>query len=162
MKSETTAQGDMPISAILAQTELLIHPDSFMLVGLSLAERSRIERDLQYIRSDFFQYIVEPDVVTLLLDEDSWELLSRRYPEARLQGPLNLFTFSLAMDWEVVGFLAAITSVLAEAGIPLGAVCGYDRDHLFIAAEYTSRAEKSLRAEMERVRIISFNREEND
>jgi len=46
--------------------------------------------------------------------------------------------------------------VLAEAGIPLGAVCGYDRDHLFIAAEYTNQAEQALRAEMERVRVISF------
>jgi|GEM_PF-379409 len=156
MTNKVTVQNDVPVSAILAQTELLIHPELFVLVGLSPDERSRIEHDLQYIRGDFFQYIVEPDVITLLLDEDSWALLSRRYPEARLQGPLNLFTFSMAMDWAVVGFLAAVTNVLAEAGIPLGAVCGYDRDHLFIAAEYTNQAEQALRAEMERVRVISF------
>ena len=157
MTNKVAVAGNVPISAILAQTELLIHPDLFVLVGLSPDERSRIEHDLQYIRGDFFQYIVEPDVITLLLDEDSWASLSRRYPDARLQGPLNLFTFSMAMDWEVVGFLAAVTNVLAEAGIPLGAVCGYDRDHLFIATQYADPAEKALRAEMDRVRVISFD-----
>ena len=58
------------------------------------------------------------------------------------------------MDWDVVGFLAAVTGVLAQAGIPLGAVCGYYRDHLFIAAEYADRAEAVLRAEFDRARII--------
>ncbi|MEW5959628.1 MAG: ACT domain-containing protein [Chloroflexota bacterium] len=147
--------GDTPLTAILAQTELLIHPDEFVLVGLEPAERSRLEADLAHIRGDFFQYILEPDVLTLLLDSDSWARLSRRYPEARVEGPLAVFTFSLAMEWAVVGFLAAVTGLLAQAGIPLGAVCGYYRDHLFIAVEYAERAESILRQEMERVRVIS-------
>jgi len=29
--------------------------------------------------------------------------------------------------------------------------------HLFIAADYASRAEQALRAEMDRVRVISFD-----
>jgi hypothetical protein len=152
---EKMAGGKTPLTAILAETELLVHPDEFVLVGLNPQERARLEADLQHIRGDFFQYILEPDVLTLLLDRDSWERLNRRYPAASVEGPLSVFTFSLAMDWEVVGFLAAVTGFLAQAGIPLGAVCGYYRDHLFISTEYAGRAETVLREEFEQLRIIS-------
>jgi hypothetical protein len=160
MADKNLAGGDTPITAILAHTELLVHPDQFVLIGLSPQERLRIEADLQYVQSDFFQYILEPDVLTLLLDFDSWERLSRRYPGAKVEGPLAVFTFSLAMDWAVVGFLAAVTGLLARTGIPLGAVCGYYRDHLFIATEYADRAETALRAEFDRHQIISQPKED--
>ena len=44
--------------------------------------------------------------------------------------------FESAMDWEVVGFLARVTTALAEAGVPIGAVCGFSRDHLFVGARF--------------------------
>jgi hypothetical protein len=56
------------------------------------------------------------------------------------------------MDWQVVGFLATVTALLAQAGIPLGAICGYYRDHLFISVEHAARAEGILQTEIERVR----------
>ncbi len=162
MGNPEIARGGTPLTDILAQTELLVHPDEFVLVGLEPGERPRLEADLANIQSDFFQYILEPDVLTLLVNTDSWAWLSHRYPEAKAEGPLSIFTFSLAMDWGVVGFLAAVTGLLAQAGIPLGAVCGYYRDHLFIAVEYAKQAESILRQEIERVRVISRERNKRD
>jgi len=149
MDAQNTARGDIPLTATLAQTGLRIHPGQFLLIGLDPAERSRLEADLPHIQGDFFQYILEPDVLTVLVDRASWTKLSHRYPDAKVEGPLAVFTFTLAMDWEVVGFLAAVTGLLARAGIPLGAVCGYYRDHLFIAAAYAGQAESILRQEIE-------------
>jgi hypothetical protein len=147
-----TLGGDTPLEEILAHTELIIQPGEFVLVGLEPDERPRLESDLASINSNFFQYIVEPDVLTLLLDSNDWAHLSHHYPQAKIEGPLRIFTFSVAMDWEVVGFLATVTGLLAQAGVPLGAVCGYYRDHLFISVEHAARAEVVLRAEIERVR----------
>jgi hypothetical protein len=144
--------GGTPVEEILAHTELIIRPGEFVLVGLEPDERSRLESDLASINSDFFQYIIEPDVLTLLLDSNDWAHLSHHYPQANVEGPLRIFTFSVAMDWEVVGFLATVTGLLAQAGVPLGAVCGYYRDHLFIFVEYAARAEGVLRAKIERER----------
>jgi hypothetical protein len=144
--------GGTPIEEILAHTELIIWPGEYVLVGLESNERSRLESDLASINSDFFQYIIEPDVLTLLLDSNDWAHLSPHYPQANVEGPLRVFTFSVAMDWEVVGFLATVTGLLAQAGVPLGAVCGYYRDHLFISVEYAARAEGVLRAKIERGR----------
>jgi hypothetical protein len=146
-----TVGGKTPIEQILTRTELTLHPGEFVLVGLEPGQRSRLESDLTRINSDFFQYIVEPDVLTLLLDNHSWVRLNPHYPQAKVEGPLRIFTFTVAMDWEVVGFLAAVTRLLADAGVPLGAICGYYRDHLFISVEHAARAEAVLRAEIERV-----------
>ena len=148
----STLGGNTPIEEILAHTELIIRPGEFVLVGLEPDERVRLESDLTSIKSDFFQYIIEPDVLTLLLDSNDWAHLSYHYPQANVEGPFRIFTFSVAMDWEVVGFLATVTGLLAQAGISLGAVCGYYRDHVFISVEHAARAEEVLRAEIERLR----------
>lgn len=154
MDDQNPTGGDTPLLASLARTGLQVHPTEFMLIGLDPAERFRVEADLPDLQGDFFQYILEPDVLTLLVDRANWARLSPRYPEAKVEGPLALFTFTLAMDWEVVGFLAAVTGLLARSRIPLGAVCGYYRDHLFIAAAYAGQAESILRQEIERQRQI--------
>lgn len=141
--------GDAPVSQIFAATELSVHPHRFVLVGLPPSVRAQLEADLASLNDQFYQYTVEPDVLTLLVQDQTWIGLAPRYRQARVEGPLRLFTFSVAMAWDVVGFLAAVTGLLAEHGIPLGAACGYYRDHLFIAEAYATRAESLLRAELE-------------
>ncbi|MBN1992939.1 MAG: hypothetical protein JW953_09545 [Anaerolineae bacterium] len=148
----TTVKGQTPLAQILAQTKLTLRPGEFVLIGLEPDQRPQVEADLVNLNGDFWQYLVEPDVLTLLLKDDDWAHLEPRYPYAKIAGPFCIFTFSVAMDWDVVGFLAAVTNVLARVGVPLGAVCGYYRDHLFISVELAGRAEAVLQAEIERAR----------
>jgi hypothetical protein len=143
------------IDAILATTELTIRPENFVLVGINPARRRPLEADLASLPGKFFQYTVEADVLTLLVAESEWEKIGSNYPQARVEGPLLVFSFSVAMDWEVVGFLAGVTGLLARHNIPLGAVCGYYRDHLFIAQKYARQAEDALRAEMNRCKLAA-------
>ena len=142
--------GGTSIDDILASTELIVQPGQFYLAGISPELRTQLESDLSSIKGGFFQYINEVDVLTLLIRDNEWAEISNHYPEAMVEGPLHIFTFSVAMDWQVVGFLAAVTGLLARAGIPLGAVCGYYRDHLFIDQMYAEQAETLLRAEIKR------------
>ena len=141
--------GGTPIDEILAATELIVQPEQFILAGISPEMRVRLDADFSAIKGEFFQYTVEADVLTLLVSDNDWREISGHYPNAVVEGPLYIFTFSVAMDWQVVGFLAAVTGLLARAGIPLGAVCGYYRDHLFIDQKYAKQAEILLRAEIE-------------
>jgi hypothetical protein len=61
---------------------------------------------------------------------------SVHHPGARVEGGLLWVSFTAAMGWEVVGFLALVTGRLAAAGVPLGAVCGFSRDHLFVSRDH--------------------------
>jgi hypothetical protein len=148
MSTPKIINGATPLSRILAETQLTVHPANFVLVGLPPAQQPLAEQLLPAINGDFVQYIREPDVLTLLLPQPAWASVSGLFPTALVEGPLKIFTFTLAMDWQVVGFLAAVTGLLAQNGIPLGAVCGYYRDHLFIAANYAGPAELLLREKL--------------
>lgn len=150
MNNNTLIRGTTNLSQILAVTELSVHPEAFVLVGLPPKRQVHVEADLPRLAGDFVQYIREPDILTLLLPQSSWKIIAPRYPEAHMQSPVSLFTFSAAMDWSVVGFLAGVTTLLANRNIPLGAVCGYYRDHLFIARQHARRAETVLRQEINR------------
>ena len=80
------------------------------------------------------QLVREGGETTLLVPERALPGLLEAHPEAEVEKDLAWIRFEAPMGWEVVGFLARVTSALAAAGIPIGAVCGYSRDHLFLNA----------------------------
>lgn len=90
------------------------------------------------------QMIIEQGETTLLLPEARLPELLGRHADARVEKGLVWVRFEAPMGWEVVGFLAHVTGALAAAGVPLGAVCSYARDHLFIAEKHMPRAEEVL------------------
>ena len=90
------------------------------------------------------QLVREPEETSLLVREEELGALLERHPRARVESDLIWIRFEAAMGWEVVGFLARVTGELARAGIPLGAICGYSRDHLFLAARHLPEARRVL------------------
>ncbi len=58
------------------------------------------------------------------------------------QFPCRMITLNVHSALDAVGFLAAVTSLLASAGISVNAVSAYHHDHLFVPAE---RADEAMR-----------------
>lgn len=79
------------------------------------------------------QVIREGGETTCLARLEALEALRSEHSNARVEAPLAWIRFELPMAWDLVGFLAQVTSALAEAGVSVGAVCGFSRDHLFVA-----------------------------
>jgi len=101
--------------------------------------------DLELVAGEeLLQCVREGGVTTLLLPLERVDEVCARHPAAELEAPLCWLTFEAPMAWDVVGFLARVTSHLAAAGIPLGAVCSYHRDHLFVNAGYREEARAAL------------------
>lgn len=97
---------------------------------------------------DLGQVIVERDVVTLLVTEGEAAALRKAYPNARVEEDMRMITFTVPMDWTVVGFLSRVAGTLSRNGIPIGAVCGFYRDHLIVPEKYLQRARTALDAEI--------------
>jgi uncharacterized protein len=55
--------------------------------------------------------------------------------------PCRLITLTIHSSLEAIGFLAAVTARLAEAGIPVNPVSAFHHDHLFVPE---ARAEETL------------------
>lgn len=82
------------------------------------------------------QLVLEPAETTLLVEEGAARGLVERHPRARVERGLRWIRFEAEMDWQLTGFLALVSGRLAEAGVPLGVVCSFGYDHLFVAEEH--------------------------
>lgn len=83
-----------------------------------------------------WQLVREGGETTVLCPESCLDAVEAAAGDVRVERGLLWVRFEAPMGWEVVGFLARVTTALAEAGVPLGAVCGYSRDHLFVAERH--------------------------
>ncbi|HEX8921929.1 MAG TPA: ACT domain-containing protein [Pyrinomonadaceae bacterium] len=64
--------------------------------------------------------------------------------DARVESGFRLLTFDVELDWNVVGFLARVTQILAEAGVSCGALSAFSRDHLLIKQDELGKALRVL------------------
>ena len=105
-------------------------PGRFALLGF---EAPPAGLDLACLGDGPGMLVREGGETTLLVRAEALEGLLARHPAARVERDLVWIRFENPMAWDLVGFLALVTGRLAAAGVPLGAVCGYSRDHLFVA-----------------------------
>ena len=118
-----------------------VEPAPFALAGFAAPPT---ERDLACLADPPAQVVREGGETTVLARLAFVEALLARHPGARCERPLAWIRFELPMAWELVGFLARVTGALAAAGVPLGAVCGYSRDHLFVPEAHLPAARAAL------------------
>ena len=118
-------------------------PGRFALLGF--AELATPE-DLAAIQSGAApgQLTREGGETTLLLSAEGVGAALARHPSAACERGLAWIRFRASMEWTVVGFLARVCTRLAEAGVPVGAVCGYSRDSLFVAEAHLAATRTAL------------------
>lgn len=114
----------------------------FALIGFEGGPRVE---DLALLGRAPSQIVREAEGTTLLVHEDAVDGVLERHPGAKIERSLVWIRFSAAMDWGLVGFLAHVTKALAEAKVPVGCVCTFDRDHLFVAEAHYERAAEVLK-----------------
>ena len=94
----------------------------------------------------FSAVIVDKDEVTLVIEVLDYAEVAPRLRDARVQAGYRLLTFDLPLDLALVGFMAAVSQVLAAQGIPLMAFSAFERDHLLIPAHHFEAARQALEA----------------
>jgi hypothetical protein len=131
------------LEQVLAGMRWEVLEGDFCLLGF---EEPAAAADLALLAGEPGQLVREGGETTLLVRAEHAEDVLARHPGARAERDLVWIRFRMAMDWELVGFLALVTGRLAEAGVPVGAVCGFSRDHLFVARPHLERARGVLEA----------------
>src|SRR5262245_25665312 len=137
---------DPRIAILLQQARWQARPERFVIAALKPKERALVLRLLAGVTTPFMQLIVEPDVLTLLLSQPDWRVLRPAFPHARVQQPFRVISFNLDLPDDLVGFLAVASRALAEAGVPILAICGYSKDHILVREEHLDRALAALSA----------------
>ncbi|MFM0433745.1 ACT domain-containing protein [Paraburkholderia aspalathi] len=83
-----------------------------------------------------FCTVREPEGLTAVIEQADAHRLRLPYTYDS-----RLITLSVHSSLEAIGFIAVISRVLAQAGIPCNAIAGYCHDHIFVPVD---RAEESM------------------
>ena len=125
---------DASVSELLSRAKVEVAPDTFVVVGLRHEDWARLleNPELSPRTNSNFMLLRDPYEVTLLLEETDWRAMRHAARDAKVEGGFRLLTLDVKLPWNVVGFLARVTEILASAGVSVGALSSFSRDHLLI------------------------------
>jgi hypothetical protein len=131
---------------LLRRARVLVAPETFALVGLRLEDWQRLleNPELSPRAESNFMLLRDPFEVTLLLEDTDWRAMRHAARDARVEAGFRLVTLDVELPWNVVGFLAHVTQILAGEGIAVGALSAFSRDHLLIKQDDLGRALRVL------------------
>lgn len=92
---------------------------------------------------DFVSVTRDKDEVSLVVAEDFWRQVERRFPGARAQTGRRLIGFDTVLDFSVVGFIAEVSRALADADISILSISTYRTDAILV---HESRLEDAVGA----------------
>jgi hypothetical protein len=125
--------GELELDALLKNMKPELHPDLFVFCTIAPGEPMPAPiRPLLTFR--------EREGTTLVIRREEAERAGLRHAYAS-----RLITLTVHSALDAVGFLAAITTRLAEAGISVNAVSAFHHDHLLVPADRADQAMAVLR-----------------
>lgn len=119
---------------LLRRTKVEVAPETFVVVGLGHDDWKRLleNPELSPRPDAVFMLLRDPYEVTLLLEEEDWRTMRHAAREARVESGFRLVTLNVELPWTTVGYLARVTEILAAAGVSVGALSAFSRDHLLV------------------------------
>lgn len=129
----------------LAQTHLFTDAQRYVILRISHDQYHEAHALLAQHTAPFAALVVDKDEVTLVVAAALWET-ARPTLSVVDETPLyRLITFDLPLDLGLVGYLATLCGVIAEAGISIISLSAFSRDHIFVQEDDFDRAWATLR-----------------
>lgn len=134
------------ITELLRKTRVEVSPETYFIVSLRDEDWRRLleNPELSPRLSAPFMIFKDKWEVTLILDEVDYGTCRHAMRDAKVEGSFRLLSFDLVMDFNVVGFLAEVSRILAESDISIFVVSAFSRDHLLIKQDDLPKALKVL------------------
>lgn len=132
--------------ALLQNSRVEVAPETFYLISLRHEDWLRLleNPELSPRMTAPFMIFKDKFETTLLLDEIDFGTIRHAIRDAKTEGNFRLLTFDIKLDFTVVGFLAEVSGILAEAGVAIVALSAFSRDHLLIRQNDLAKALKVL------------------
>jgi hypothetical protein len=95
----------------------------------------------------------DKEEITLIVAENVWQQIAKRFPGAKAQGGRRLIRFDTVLDFSVVGFIAEISRALAEADISILSISTYSTDAVLV---HESRFDEAVNAVKQALVTLRF------
>ena len=119
---------------LLRQTKIAVAPETHFFISLQNEDWLRLleNPELSPRMTAPFMIFKDKFEVTLLLDEIDFGTIRPALQNAKIEKNFRLLTFDIELDFTVVGFLAEVSRILAEADISIIALSSFSRDHILV------------------------------
>jgi hypothetical protein len=121
-----------------------VDPRTFVIASVPVRFEAALRRALAGMHAPFFVRVGSSDL-TLVAAQDEWRDVRGAFPGATEEAGYRLVTLDIPLEWQVVGYLAAVTRALADGGVPAGGLSSFHHDHLLIRGDVLPEAEAALR-----------------
>jgi hypothetical protein len=120
--------GEQNLAQLLKSMQPILLPEEYVFCCVS-------ENLIKRLNISALGQFRESEGITLIITKQEAENANLEY-----QYVSKMITLSVHSSLEAIGFLAAITTKLAENGISVNAISAYYHDHLFVSVENSDRA----------------------
>lgn len=134
------------IRELLKTSRIEVAPETYHLISLRHEDWKRLleNPELSPRMTAPFMILSDKYEVTMMLDDTDYGTCRHALRDAKTSGNFRLVTFDVVMDFTVVGFMAFVSRVLAEAGISIMALSAFSRDHILVSQADLPKALKVL------------------
>jgi hypothetical protein len=141
------------IRDLLAVTKIEVSPETFYVIALSHETWFRLLENPELSPRMTSPFLIFKDrwEVTLVIDEIDFGAIRHIVRGERIESNFRLLSFDVELDFDVVGFIARIASILAAADISILPFSSFSRDHLLVRQDDLAAALKALRGYVDEV-----------
>ena len=115
-----------------SKTKLNVQTGEYLVVKLPLKYGAMLRDLTKFVKEPFFNYTIDQYEITLTVHERDWQNIGRDFIETKIEHGYSIITLDVTLDWNVVGYLAEISRLLADVGVPIGVISSHRTNHLLI------------------------------
>lgn len=136
----------MNAKELLRSAKVEVAADTFAFVGMTREGLLGLLSDVSLSprMSAPFMIFMDSHEVTLVLDEIDLANMRSGLNGSKIENGYRMLTFDIVLDVSVVGFMAEVSRILADAGVAMLALSAYSRDSLLIKQDDLAKALKVL------------------
>jgi hypothetical protein len=134
------------VADLLRETKVEVATGTYVVAGINQQDWTRVLENPELSPRAGSQFMVFSDQreVTLLVEDDDWNRMRHLVRDARVEKDFRLVTLNVELQWNVIGYLARVTELMAAANISVGAISSFSRDHLLIKQSDIGKALRVL------------------
>ncbi|HUF05102.1 MAG TPA: ACT domain-containing protein [Aridibacter sp.] len=138
---------------ILRSAKLIVSPETFHVVSVDHDRWQALLSDPELSPRMGSEFLVFKDKweVTIVVDDSDFRNLKPGLGEALVETNFRLLSFDAEMDFDVIGFIAAVSSVLAGSRIPILPFSSFRRDHVLVRQDDLAAALRAFSGIVEEV-----------
>lgn len=132
---------------LLKKTRIEVSPETFAVISLSSDDWLKLLENPELSPRMTTPFMIFKDrwEVTLVFDEIDFGTIRHSIRDAKVERNFRLLSFDIELKFDIKGFTAQISKILAEDGISILPISSFSREHILIRQDDLAGALKALR-----------------